>query len=317
MMTLSQVAQFLKERDDFSIYLHAYPDGDTIGSGYALCYALRSMGKKANVVCAHPIPSSYFFITDSYKDMALEPKTLVTTDVAGLSLLGGLGKSLEGKIHLAIDHHGTNQGFAKNTYVDASCASNAQIILALLDEMGISLNGYLADCIYTGISTDTGCFKHTNTDAPCHLAAARLMEAGANVEVINRYMFDTKSRSRIAIEKSILDSLEFFHDGEIALITVTKAMRDEAGIAEGELEGITSIPRSVEGVQIGCTLRENNDGGYKVSVRSRSGLNAAAICANFGGGGHPCAAGCSFTCSLEEVKEQLISQCVQALEEQA
>ncbi len=315
MISLSQVAAYLKEQDNFHIYLHAYPDGDTIGSGYALCYALRSLGKKANVVCAHPIPSSYFFITDSYEDMDFEPQTLVTTDVASISLLGSLGEGLENKIHLAIDHHGTNQLFAKESYVDSSAASNAQIILNVLDELEIPLNGYLANCIYTGLSTDTGCFKHTNTNAACHLVAARLMEAGAQVDLINQYMFDTKSRSRIEIEKSILDSLEFFEDGAVAFITVTKAMRQAAGIADGELEGITSIPRSVEGVQIGCTLRENDQGTFKVSVRSRGGINAANICANFGGGGHPCAAGCSFDCSLEEVKTALLAQCRKALED--
>ncbi len=315
MISLSQVASYLKEQDNFHIYLHAYPDGDTIGSGFALCYALRSLGKKANVLCVHPIPSSYFFITDSYKDMDFEPQTLVTTDVASLTLLGQLGEELEGKIDLAIDHHGTNGQFAKQTYVDASAASNAQIILELLDELGVELNGYLADCIYTGVSTDTGCFKHTNTDAACHLVAARLMEAGAQVDLINQYMFDTKSRSRIAIEKSILDSLEFFCDGAVAFITVTKKMREDAGIADGELEGITSIPRSVEGVQIGCTLRETDSGTYKVSIRSRSGLNAAEICAKFGGGGHPCAAGCSFTCSLDEVKTALLTECEKTLED--
>ncbi len=314
MISLSQVASYLKEHDHFHIYLHAYPDGDTIGSGLALCYALRSLGKKANVLCSHPIPNSYFFITDSYEDMDFEPQTLITTDVASLTLLGKLGEELEGKIDLAIDHHGTNQLFANTTYVDASAASNAQIILQLLDQLEVPLNGYLADCIYTGVSTDTGCFKHTNTDAACHLVAARLMEAGAQVEIINQYMFDTKSRSRIAIEKSILDSLEFFCDDAVAFITVTKAMRDKAGIADGELEGITSIPRSVEGVQIGCTLRETDSGTFKVSIRSRAGLNAADICAKFGGGGHPCAAGCSFTCSLQEVKAALLTECQKTLE---
>ena len=98
MISLSQVASFLKANDCFHIYLHAYPDGDTIGSGFALCYALRSLGKKANVLCSHAIPHSYFFITDDYKDMDFEPQTLVTTDVASLTLLGHLGEELQGKI---------------------------------------------------------------------------------------------------------------------------------------------------------------------------------------------------------------------------
>lgn len=312
-MTLTDVVRFLQERDRFVILLHAFPDGDTIGSGYALCYALRRLGKQANVVCAHPIPSSYFFITDGYEPMDFVPQTIVATDVATPKLLGDLAQQYPA-VDLCIDHHGTNQQYAAQNYVDAAMASNAEIVLDILQQLGVAIDSYIATCIYTGISTDTGCFKYSNTTAQCHVTAAMLMEAGADVELINQYMFDTKSKERIAIEKSILDSLEFFAHGKIAFITVTKAMRDAAGIADGELEGITSIPRQVEGVAIGCTIRETDKGDYKVSVRSRSTINAADICALFGGGGHPCAAGCNFTCDLVTLKQQLADACLQALE---
>ncbi|MBQ6819303.1 MAG: bifunctional oligoribonuclease/PAP phosphatase NrnA [Clostridia bacterium] len=312
-MNLTDVARFLRERDCFTILLHAYPDGDTIGSGYALCYALRKLGKKANVVCAHPIPRSYFFITDSYEPMEFTTQTVVAADVASPKLLGALAEQYP-SVDLCIDHHGTNTHYAQHSFIDADAASNAENILAVIEAMDLPIDTYIATCIYTGISTDTGCFKHSNTTPRCHVVAAMLMEAGADVELINQYMFDTKSRERIAIEKSILDSLEFYADGKIAFITVTKAMRDAAGIAEGELEGITSIPRQVEGVAIGCTIRETDKGDYKVSVRSRSTINAADICALFGGGGHPCAAGCNFACNLTDLKQQLSAACLHALE---
>lgn len=317
MITAAQAAQLLRAKNDFQIMLHAYPDGDTIGSGYALCYALRSLGKKANVVCTHEIPAAYGYLTDSYQPMDFEPQTLITTDVASLSLLGPGGEQYQGKIFLCIDHHGTNTQYAENTLVDATAASNAEIILQVLDALAIPIDSYLANCIYTGLSTDTGCFKYTNTTAACHKTAARMMEAGADVELINQYMFDTKSRSRIAIETSILETLEYFEEGKIAFITVTKQMRDAAGIADGDLEGITSIPRQVEGVLIGCTIRETDNGEYKVSIRSRSSINSAEICAAFGGGGHPCAAGCRFTCSLSEVKQQLLQSCKAAVRKAA
>ncbi|MBR4868454.1 MAG: DHH family phosphoesterase [Clostridia bacterium] len=312
-MNANDVACYLLERDCFTILLHAYPDGDTIGSGYALCYALRKLGKQANVVCSHPIPRSYFFITDSYTPQSFKTQTVVATDVATPKLLGDLAEQYPA-IDLCIDHHSTNSFYAKHTYVNAESASNAENIFSIIQALGVAVDPYIADCIYTGVSTDTGCFKHSNTKAITHVVAAMLMEAGANVEVINRFMFDTKSKQRIAIEKSILDSLEYYANGKIAFITVTKAMRDNAGIADGELEGITSIPRQVEGVDIGCTIRETDQGIYKVSVRSNTAINSATICATFGGGGHPCAAGCSFTCDLPTVKNQLIAACLQALE---
>ena len=314
-MTLTDVARFLKERDCFTILLHAYPDGDTIGSGYALCYALRKLGKQANVECTHPIPSSYFFITDGYTPQSFTTQTVVATDVATPKLLGDLAQQYP-QVDLCIDHHGTNSQYAEQTYVDKDSASNAEIVLEVIEALGLPIDRYIATCVYTGLSTDTGCFKHTNTTPKTHVVAAMLMEAGADVELIHQYMFDTKSKARLAIEKSILDSLEYHADGKVAFITVTKAMRDEAGIAEHDLEGITSIPRQVEGVAIGCTIRESDKGDYKVSIRSRSTINAADICARFGGGGHPCAAGCTFTCDLNTVKAQLASACGQALEQE-
>ncbi len=314
-MTIADIARFLTERDKFTILLHIYPDGDTIGSGYALCYALRALGKQANVVCAHAIPSSYFFITDSYQPENFVTETVIAADVATPKLLGALAEQYP-LVDLCIDHHGTNSQYAEHSYIDASSASNAEIVLQVIQALGLPIDRYIATCIYTGLSTDTGCFKHSNTTAFSHLVAAMLMEAGADVERINQYMFDTKSRQRIAIEKSILDSLEYFANGKIAFITVTKAMREAAGIADGELEGITSIPRQVEGVAIGCTIRETDSGDYKVSVRSRSTINSADICGIFGGGGHPCAAGCTFTCDLTSLKEQLSAACLQALEKE-
>jgi phosphoesterase RecJ-like protein len=314
MLTIQQAVTMLKEQDDFSILLHAYPDGDAVGSGYALCYALRKLGKRANVICTHTIPKSYFFLTDGYEPQEFTPKTIVAVDVASPKLLGDLQAEYENNVLLCIDHHATNSGYAKHTLLDASSASNTEIILQVIEAMGVEVDAYIANCIYTGISTDTGCFRHSNTTPQCHLTTAQMMAKGADVELVNRYMFDTKSRSRILIEKYILDSLEFFADGKIAFITVTKAMREKAGLADGELEGITSIPRQVEGVIIGCTIRETDKGDYKVSIRSRLGVDASKICGLFGGGGHPCAAGCNFDCSLEQVKEHLISSCTAALE---
>ncbi len=312
-ISLADAAALLQSGDRFCILLHAYPDGDTIGSGYALCRALRALGKQANVRCAHAISPLYGFITDRCPPQAFSPQTYVAVDVASLPLLGQNGEDYAGKIALCIDHHGTNTGYARHTLVDPAAAATAELVLSLIDCLGVPIDAFLADCIYTGLSTDTGCFRYTNTTATSHRIAARMMEAGANVARINEAMFDVKSRSRIAIEKSILDTLEYYDDGKIAFITITRQMREQTGVADGDLEGITSLPRSVEGVLVGCTLRENDCGEFKVSVRSREPVNSAQICATLGGGGHPCAAGCRLACPLPQAKERLLSACREAL----
>ena len=165
----------------------------------------------------------------------------------------------------------------------------------------------LADSLYTGVTTDTGCFKYVNTTPRTHRIAAELIEAGANSVDIDRAMFDTKSRARIEMERRVLDSIRFTKDGEIALILITKQMIAETGAIEDDLDGLATIPRSIEGVHIGITLREKDDGAYKISLRARPPADASVICAQFGGGGHKGAAGCTLTLPAEEAAGNILA----------
>ena len=224
--------------DNFNIFLHASPDGDTVGSGFALCRALRSIGKKANVLCSDEIPKFYAFITDGYKPQEFEAETFVSVDVADAKLLGKYEEIGE-KIDLSVDHHGLNREFAKHTFVD---------------------------------------------------------------------MFDTKTRGRIRIEGRLMEQMKFFFDGKAAFITVTEQMKKETGVTDDDLEGITSLPRRVEGVLVGVTVREKGDGVFKISVRTHAPIDASLICQKFGGGGHSRAAGCAIEgVTLEQAEQRLVS----------
>lgn len=298
---------FLLGHDNFNIFLHASPDGDTVGSGFALCKALRSIGKNANVLCSDDIPKSYSFITDGYEPREFEAETLVSVDVADAKLLGkyeDMGK----KIDLSVDHHGLNREFAKHTFVDSSAAANCENILKLLKVMDIKIDSYIAACIYTGISTDTGCFKYSNTSPESHIMAAEMMEYGIDFAEINRIMFDTKTRGRIKIEGRLMEQMKFFFDGKVAIIEVTEQMKEETGVTDDDLEGITSLPRKVEGVLVGVTVREKGDGVFKISVRTHAPIDASLICQKFGGGGHSRAAGCAMEgVTLEQAEQNLVS----------
>lgn len=247
--------KLLLERDNFNIFLHASPDGDTVGSGFALCTALRRLGKKANVLCSDEIPKSYSFITDGYVSWDFEPETLVSVDVADAKLLGKYEQK-GSEILLSVDHHGLNREFAKYTFVDASAAANCENILKLLKAINVEIDSYIAACIYTGISTDTGCFKYSNTSPESHIMAAEMMGYGIDFSEINRIMFDTKTRGRMKIEGRLMEQMKFFFDGKAAFIAVTEQMKKEAGVSDDDLEGITSMPRKVEGVLVGVTFRE-------------------------------------------------------------
>ena len=306
-------AELLKENDNYNILIHAFPDGDAIGSGFSLCRALRSIGKRANVVCSSPIPNMYSYITGDYVEQEFEPKTFVAVDVADLRLLGEGHEKYAEKVLLSLDHHGTNLRFAKYSFIDPHASSACEIVLEVIKVLGVQIDKRIAECIYTGISTDTGCFRYSNTTAQTLRTAADLVDIGIDSAEINRIMFETKSRSRIEIERLALESMTFHYDDRVAFITITKEMRQKAGVADGELEGITSLPRQIEGVKIGITLRQKDDGEYKISVRTHPPYDAAEICSHFGGGGHVGAAGCTLIGDIDEIKNKMLVVCEKAL----
>ncbi|MEE0957765.1 MAG: DHH family phosphoesterase [Ruminococcus sp.] len=303
-MSLEKAAEFLLGHDNYHILTHANPDGDTLGSGYALCLALQQLGKNAGVINTE-LPKKYLYLTDGVREQDFEAQTVVSVDVADEKLLDSNRPRYEGKIDLCIDHHSINRVNAPLKHVDSEAAANCEILYRLFPIMGVTMTKQIADCLYTGVSTDTGCFRYDNTTADTLRIAADLLEAGAQHAYINKVMFETKSKKQLALEQAVCDTITYYFDDRVAMIAATLEMRRKLGVADDELEGLASIPRRIEGVLVGITLREREEGGFKVSVRSDSHINAAQLCAKFGGGGHAAAAGCTVKGSLEEAKQKL------------
>lgn len=305
LIDISSAVSFLKSHNNFTILTHAHPDGDTLGSGFGLCLALRALGKKANVVNNEELPPKFRYL--EIEPQEFEEQTVVSVDIADVSLMGNdIKAEYETKVDLSIDHHGSNRLFAKQNYVDSSAAAAAQIIFEIIEQLGVEITPQMADCLYTGISTDTGCFRYANVTPATLRTAARLMEFGASASEINVRMFETKTRTYAALERLALDGMQFFYDGKCALITITRAMFAESGSDENECDGIAAISRQIEGVLVGVTMRERRDGTYKASVRTHNPVDASAICARLGGGGHPNAAGCQLPGTREEATKLLI-----------
>lgn len=314
MITLESAAKTLLSKDKILILTHRSPDGDTIGSGYALAMALRKLGKNVKVDCTDPFPEKYSYFTDKLEKLEFDEEFVVSVDIADTKLLGEKLSDYADKIDLCIDHHGSNTKYAKEYYVEACAAAAAQVIAKLIRFMNVEFDKDIANAIYTGITTDTGCFRYTNVTAETHRIAADMIDCGAESGMINRLMFETKSRSRLEIERRVMDSIQFYLDGRCAIAYATIDMMKESGAVDNDMEGVSSLPRQIEGVMAGITLREKNNGKFKVSVRTTDELDASAICANFGGGGHKAAAGCMITGTLNEAIEQIIEVVRQALE---
>ncbi len=306
MNSLNEIAEYLKSTDNSVILTHQYPDGDTLGSAFALCRALRKLGKKSRVIVNGNLAKKFEYLAKDMEEQDFEYQTVITVDIASVSLLGDLRNEFENIVDVSIDHHGMNVPFAKMTYVDANAAANTENIYKLVKILGVEIDKDIANCIYTGLCTDTGCFKFTNVTPDTMRIAADLMELSCDSAWINRIMFDTKSMARIRIERAVLNTLTTHCNDKIAVIYTTLAMEQETGAGESDMDGLAAIPRQIEGVVIGITIKEKGENYFRISVRTLDGNNAASICKNYGGGGHAAAGGCAINGTLEEVKTKIL-----------
>lgn len=312
-----QIAGYLlKNYDDIYILTHQSPDGDTIGSGFALYYALTDLGKRAKVLCSDDFHKRYNYITENYIDLDFEPKYIIATDVADTKLLGSLKELYGNKVDLCIDHHISNMEYSKNLLVSPYSSANCEVVYKLFKQMGINITEQIAKCLYTGIATDTGCFKFSNCNFETHRIVSEIMELFPNINYaeINRILFDIKSVARIKAEREAMDNIQYFLDGKCAVICITNEMINRLNISVDDFEGITGISTSIEGVEVGVTMKEMEKNTFKVSLRSVNDVNVSKIGQKFGGGGHIKASGCKFeNVSAEEVIKLLVDAVAEEL----
>lgn len=307
-ITLQQAARQLLEQDHITILCHRKPDGDTTGSALALYEALSGLGKKVRIRCGDPFPEQFSFLTQAYEEPGeFQEQFIVAVDVASAPLLGSLEAEYGSRVDLCIDHHGSNSRYARQLLLDGGAAAAAELVYRLIGQMEVPLTAHMALCIYTGIATDTGCFCFSNTTPASFRIAAEVLETGAPVAEANRRLFESKKPGRVALEARVLSGLEYYYGGHCAVIVIPSALREEFGVDDSELDGLSSIPRKIEGVWVGVTIREQ-EGCCRVSLRTTAEADACAICAAFGGGGHVRASGCTIEGTPQRAKELLLRE---------
>lgn len=311
-MTRRECAAWLQEHDNFCILTHARPDGDTIGSATALCVGLRQLGKTAHIL--NNDQASPFLrrcLLGLTVSAPAETDTLVSVDVASPYLLPDAHKQYLDRIALRIDHHATAMSFTPEEFVDASSAACGEIIYEILMEMGAEMTKEIAWRLYIAISTDTGCFRYSNTTAHTYRVAAACADTGADLYPITQELFDTTSISELKLQNWIVEHAQFLCGGKAAVCGIPASM--EQNVSREDLEGMSGFLRSIEGVCISATLREI-EGGCKVSVRAVPGLDAGAVCTRFGGGGHKGAGGANLALPMDTAIKVVVAALMSALE---
>ena len=312
-ITVQQAAENLLNADNILLLCHKNPDGDTLGSAGGLMFALKKLGKMCAISCNDAIPPKYDFLKlELYKEQFI-PDYIVSVDVADVKLLGDNLMGYAENIDLCIDHHPSNTGYAKAVCCDGSLPAAAQLMLSVVQAMGVELDVDIANCLYTGLMTDTGCFKYSATTSATHIAAAQLLDAGAEHNFIANRFFMSKSRKNIELEKHALNTLEYYFDDRCAVIELPLTVLSDIGAQPGDIDGISAMPRAIEGVDVGITIRQTSENMFKVSVRTSENANACEIAAGLGGGGHTKAAGCEVMGSMETVKNAVLREVETAL----
>lgn len=307
-LTMAECAAFLLQHDNFCIVTHRRPDGDTIGCAAALCRGLRSRGKQAVIFeNAQFTPKFQPYLDGLTAAQIPADATLISVDIATAGLFPFNWPENAGEIVLAIDHHGSNTGFARATCLHPEVAACGEIIFSLLELLEIDMDKAMADAIYMAISTDTGCFRFSNTTPNTLQCAARCMQLGADTVSINKIMFMTRRFNRLQLESYLTKTAEFYHDGAVCICALPNAIRAQLALTEDDIDDISGFPRDIEGVRIGAMLREEETGKGKISLRTAPGVNASEICGKLGGGGHAAAAGAAVAGGIDGAREAILS----------
>ena len=312
MLTTKQAADFFRAHDRYLILTHKSPDGDTLGCAAGLCRALRGLGKTAALLKNAEVTESYRpYVDGLWAEEGFAPETVVSVDVAAVGLFPENAKPFVERIDLAIDHHPSCEMFGRENCVYPERAACGEILYEIAAELG-QVNAETALPLYVAVSTDTGCFVYSNVTANTHRVAGALLDTGIDFRPVNKRLFRTKSKKRLALEGRLLSALEYFDGGRIVVVQAPLSLQRELALAEDDMDDLAALGGQVEGTDCSITMREKADGAWKISLRTGPRVNATIACQRFGGGGHRAASGCLIRgMTQEETKRAIVAACLE------
>ncbi len=310
-MILEEIKQKIEKANSIILLTHEMPDGDAVGSTIAMYIALKRMGKNVDMIIEN-CPRTYDFLPfrNEIKEKGTQDKydLTIALDCSDIKRLNGFSNYFEtAKDRIVIDHHGSNTMFGDINFVNPVSPACCQILVLVLEYLGVEIDKEIGTCILAGIITDTGGFKYEAVTAETFELVAQLINKGINVSNVYKKVLQMISRSSFELRKIAMNRLEFLEEGKISFTYITKKDEEAWNAVTGEHEGIVEMARDIEGVEVAVFLRETENG-YKASLRSNNYVNVSDICLMLGGGGHPKAAGANLPFPLEQAKEKIVEQ---------
>ncbi|CAM2890706.1 bifunctional oligoribonuclease/PAP phosphatase NrnA [Paenibacillus sediminis] len=313
---LQNAKAFLMEHDDYLVVSHVQPDGDAVSSTLAVGWLLSCLGKKFVMLNEGPIPDRMNFLwhADQIVNLSVTSlgrtyKYIVCVDCADFQRVG-LTKQYfaEDAVILNIDHHPTNDAYGTYNLIKEDAAATAEILYDLIHGFGLEWNADIASAIYTGLLTDTGGFRYSNTTPKVMSIASQLLTYGVDGPKLSETLLEEMTFAQLQVLTKALSTLQMSDDGKISWVYVTPEHMAECGAKNDDLEGIVNYPRNIRGVEVGLLFKVIDDQAVKVSMRSAGKVDVAAVAQSFGGGGHVRAAGCRIEGQLDDIISRVIAR---------
>jgi phosphoesterase RecJ-like protein len=319
---MAEAMRFMETNDRFLVVSHVNPDGDAVASTCAVGWMLDRLGKRYTLINEGSLPGKFKYLCgyDRVVNFTENPPVdkfdrVISVDCADMSRMGEVRRLLSADAKLLnIDHHPTNDGFGEVQFICDEAAATVELLYDLARHGGLAVDKAFAECIYTGLLTDTGGFRYSNTSPKVLKAAAELITFGVEGHKLASTVLETVTYAHINLLKRALASLSFAKDRKISWMTVTAEDIRETGASPDDLDGLIQYPRNIEGVEVGILFKQLDDGAVKVGFRSAGKVNVAAVAQSFGGGGHLLASGCTMRGPLEQVIRRVVEKVGQALE---
>jgi phosphoesterase RecJ-like protein len=317
---MDPIIQTIKAAGRILVASHKDPDGDAVGSLLAMGLACIRLGKQTTLYNESPIPAVYQFLprVELIQHHLESPEAYdaaILLDCGDLSRLGERWPTVNQiPVIINIDHHSSNTGFGQLQLIDRQACATAEIVVRLIQSLGVPLDREIATCIYTGILTDTGSFRFSNTNAAAFAISREMTELGVDPYGVAQQVFGSYSLGRIKLLNLALNSIEISRNGRLSLMTVTRRMLEETHTQQEDVDGLINYARRIQDVRVAALIQEQTNGcplpdgrtRYHVSLRSDGTVDVAELAGAFGGGGHHSAAGFQIESTLPDIKSSLL-----------
>jgi bifunctional oligoribonuclease and PAP phosphatase NrnA len=304
------IAAEIRKSRTIAVLSHVRPDGDAIGSQLALTLSLLDLGKVVDAWNEDGLPEAFSFLSRS-ELVTVPPRAaktfdlVIALDTATRDRLGAPLQAIkQADCWINIDHHVSNPSYGDLNYLDLTAPATGQIVFELIQQQQYPLNLEIAEALFVAISTDTGSFRYRNTSARTFEVVAELVRQGVDVARISHFLYESQPKRRVLLLHELLHNAHFYARDRIATMALTLEKKRQLGIQPADTDGLIDIVRSIETVVVAILFEELEDNRVRVSMRSKNTeIDVNKICGEFGGGGHPLAAGARIRGSLEEVEK--------------